>query len=218
MKRTESNKSSCRITFIAGSTAAGFLLPPHFELMSAAEDKNKRITTDFVNRMSNVVGIYGENWIVENRISVNCNASAGMDAVEFKKYLMDSIVPLYPNASDVYGKRVLLIVDSGPGRKDEGLLAFLRARGILLHPGVPNTTHVTQPTDQNYGYFKTLYQKNLRDLVKYRRSKKESVCQLDFLLLVFGNQEDQYENIPLERAFEKAFSVERSRGTGKRLE
>jgi len=151
------NKSSCRLTIIAGSTAAGHPLPPHFQLMSVAEDRNKRIENEFVRGISNVVGVYGEDKIVNNGISVNCNATAGMDTVEFKKYLSDSIVPLYSNASDVKGKRVLLIVDSGPGRKDETLLAYLRARRFLLHPGVPNTTHVTQPTDQNYGYFKTLY-------------------------------------------------------------
>lgn len=158
------------------------------------------------------MGVYGENKLVENGISVYCNATAGMDAAEFKKYLTDSIVPLYPNASDVYGKRVLLIVDSGPGRKDAELLAYLRARGFLLHPGVPNTTHVTQPTDQNYGYFKILYQKNLQKLVVYRQSKKETVGQNDFPLLVFGNQENRYEDVPLEKAFEKAFAVERSKG------
>ena len=122
-----------------------------------AEDKNKRIEDEFVTGISNIVGIYGENKIVDNEISFNGNATAGMDTLEFKKYLADSILPLYPNASDVNGQRVLLIVDSGPGRKDEELLAYLRARGFLLHPWVPNTMHVTQPTDQNYGYFKTLY-------------------------------------------------------------
>eukprot|EP00532_Pseudo-nitzschia_australis_P013819 CAMPEP_0168210622 /NCGR_PEP_ID=MMETSP0140_2-20121125/3272_1 /TAXON_ID=44445 /ORGANISM="Pseudo-nitzschia australis, Strain 10249 10 AB" /LENGTH=775 /DNA_ID=CAMNT_0008137243 /DNA_START=1493 /DNA_END=3820 /DNA_ORIENTATION=- len=206
------NKSSCRLTIIAGSTAAGHPLPLHFQLMSVAEDRNKRIENKFVRGISNVVGVYGEDKIVNNRISVNCNATAGMDTVEFKKYLSDSIVPLYPNASDVKGKRVLLIVDSGPGRKDETLLAYLQARGFLLHPGVPNTTHVPQPTDQNYGYFKTLYRKNLKTHFKYRQSKKETVRQNDFPLLVFGNQVNRYEDIPLERAFEKAFSVERSKG------
>ena len=37
------NKSSTRIAFIDGSTAAGYLLPPHFQLKSVETDKNKRI-------------------------------------------------------------------------------------------------------------------------------------------------------------------------------
>jgi len=71
---------------------------------------------------------------------------------------------------------------------------------------------VTQPTDQNYGYFKTLYRINLRDLFKYRQSKKDTVRQTDFPLLVSGNQVNWYEDILLEQAFEKAFAVERSKG------
>ena len=39
------NKSSTRITFIGGSTAAGYPLPPHFQLKSVATDENKRIQT-----------------------------------------------------------------------------------------------------------------------------------------------------------------------------
>ena len=33
--------------------------------------------------------------------------------------------------------------DRGSGRKDEGLLSFLAARGFHLLPGVLNTTYVT---------------------------------------------------------------------------
>ena len=46
----------------------------------------------------------------------------------------------------------------------------------------------------------------------YHQSKKETVGQNDLPLLVFGNQENRYEDIPLEKAFEKAFAVERSKG------
>jgi hypothetical protein len=39
-----------------------------------------------------------------------------MDEVEFEKYLLNSIVPLYPDAKNMPGHCVLLKVDSGPGR------------------------------------------------------------------------------------------------------
>ena len=93
------NKSSVRITIIAGSTAAGHPLPPHFQLKSVAEDDNKRIQTAFIKGLPNVTGVYdtlGAN--VDNPCSINYIATAGMDAKEFRKYLKDSIYSLYPTA------------------------------------------------------------------------------------------------------------------------
>ena len=104
---------------------------------------------------------------------------------------------------------MLLILDSSPGRKDEGLLSFLAARGFHLLPGVPNTTHVTQPTDQNYGYFRSMYHSNLENLVHYRRSKNNTVRQIDIPLLVFGKGAGCNDEIELEHAFDKTFSVKR---------
>ena len=98
-----------------------------------------------------------------------------MDTVEFKKYLEGGICPLYPEASDVPGNRVLLILDSGPWWKNLKLLASLRARGFYKITGVPNTTHVTQPTDQNHGYFKSIYRQNLKTLVKFRQVGRDKV-------------------------------------------
>ena len=112
----QTNKSSCRITLIAGSTAAaGHPLPPHFQLQSVADDVNKRIQQSFVKGAPIVCGVYGSNRMVSNDITVNCNKTTGMDTVEFRKYLEDAICPLYPEASDIPGKRVLPIFDSGPG-------------------------------------------------------------------------------------------------------
>ncbi len=42
---------------------------------------------------------------------------------------------------------------------------------VYMFPGVPNTTTVSQETDQNYGPFKTQYCKNL-DAVVDKRLKK----------------------------------------------
>ena len=79
-------------------------------------------------------------------------------------------------------------------------------------PGVPNTTHVTQPTDQNYGPFKTFYRRNLEKLVKYRRERNDKVRQTDFPLLVFGKgSNDQNEDVLLENAFDKAFAVTKNK-------
>ena len=68
------------------------------------------------------------------KISIGLNEKGGMDDDEFEKYLKNSIIPLYPDALDVPGKRVMIKVDSGPGRMNIELLAELRLLGILSVP------------------------------------------------------------------------------------
>ena len=102
----------------------------------------------------------------------------------------------------------MLIVDSGPGRNNKALLASLAACGFLLHPGIPYTTHVTQPTDCNYGYFKTLYQKNLEKIAHHRRMKNNNLWQSIYLLLVFGKCDGWNENIACDFAFDEAFLID----------
>jgi hypothetical protein len=72
------------------------------------------------------------------------NERAGMNAVELDKYLKNSILPLYPDIQDLPGKRVVLKMDSGPGRLNVEMLADLRLQGLYSIPGVPNTTAKTQ--------------------------------------------------------------------------
>ena len=45
------------------------------------------------------------------------------------------------------------------------LLAKLKMLGFILYPCVPNTTHVTQEMDQNYGPFKMQFSVNLELIV-----------------------------------------------------
>ena len=85
------------------------------------------------------------------------NLKGGMDEREFRSYFLNSIVPLFPDAEDVTGKRVIIKVDSGPGRMELGFLAEARTLGFIIYPGVPNTTAVTQETDQSYGPFTTQF-------------------------------------------------------------
>ena len=69
---------------------------------------------------------------------------------------------LFPGAQDVSDKRVIMKVESGPGRIELGFLAEARTLGFIVCPGVPNTIAITQETDQSYGPFKTQFQKNLK--------------------------------------------------------
>ena len=115
------------------------------------------------------------------------------------------MLPFYPDTQDKPGKRVIAKVDSGPGRMDVAMLAALKVKGFYLTPGVPNTTSVTQETDQNYGPFKTHYRFNLNALAEARFAKKLTLGINDLPLIVFGGN-DPETGIDLRPSFDLAFS------------
>ena len=135
-----------------------------------------------------------------------------MDDVEVRQYFLNSIVPLYPDSNDVNGKRVMVKVDSGPGRLQENFLAEARTLGFIVYPGVPNTTAVTQETDQNYGPFKTQFTKNLKKILDTRIMEDLSTSLPPWLvgLLVFGGIDPVSKVVVSESAFDIAFSKERN--------
>ncbi len=69
-----------------------------------------------------VLGTFGGDKERAWPVSFGQNEKRGMDEVEFSKYLLNSIVPLFPHAKDKAGHQVLLKVDSGPGRMNLSLL------------------------------------------------------------------------------------------------
>ena len=109
------------------------------------------------------------------------------------------------------------------------MLAKLQIRGFYLNARVPNTTHVTQGTDRNYGLFKSVYRENLQKLTNHRVlikeenakrpatdraadrvKKKTTIKPTNILLLIFGcrvGDDDGGEptEIGLRNAFEEAF-------------
>ena len=89
------------------------------------------------------------------------------------------------------------------------LLASLRAHGFYVVVGVPNTTHVTQPTDQNYGYFKLCTVGISKRLVEFCRARKNKGQQSDFPLLIFGKNSANMRSdlVVLEHAFDTAFAI-----------
>ena len=74
--------------------------------------------------------MYGFGEVQEVGMTIGSNAKAGMDSKEFLKYLFSTIVPLYPDAADVSGKRVAIIVDSGPECLNSHMLVRLRICGF----------------------------------------------------------------------------------------
>jgi len=90
--------------------------------------------------------------------------------------------------------------------KDSSLLVRFRVYAHP-HPCVPNTTHVTQETDQNYGPFKTQFMSNLDLIVDKRLTAKKSISlQQKFVgLPLFGGVDrDTQFNVEVG-AFQKAF-------------
>ena len=167
------SKTSQTTTMITGSNAWGEALPPHFQFMTSAQtDEGQQIRNECVRYMRRTIGTFGLGEEKSLPVSLGMNEKGGMDEEEFAKYIQNAIMPLYPNAAPVKGKWVILKCDSGPGRLNLDLLADLRTSGFILFPGIPNTTAVTQETDQNYGPFKTQYCKNL-DVVVDERIKQE---------------------------------------------
>ena len=211
--KDSTNKSGYRCTFIGGSTVAGYPLPPHFQLKTATkENEKKKINTEFLRHIPNFLGVWGFGKETRRGGTLNCNVTAGMDGAEFFKYLEQSVVTLFPDARNIPGKRVMIIVDSGPGRNNKKLLSLLRARGFIVVTGVPNTTHVTQATDRNYGPFKDIYRRNLEEFVRYRKSMRKTVKPQDIPLLIFGGKADDEDGAPLLRsAFDHAFAFETNR-------
>jgi hypothetical protein len=140
-------------------------------------------------------------------VSFGQNKKGGMEEEEFAKYLFNSIVPLFPHAKDKPGHHVLLKVDLGSGRMNLNLLAKLRLLGFVLYPCVPNTTHVTQETDQNYGPFKTQFLSNLDLIVDKRLTAKKSLfLQQKFVgLPLFGGVDRETQFNVEVGAFQKAF-------------
>ena len=116
-----------------------------------------------------------------------------MEEKEFEDYIMLAIVPLYANARNRKGRYVIIKVDSGPGRSNIDLLVRLKMLGFILYPGVPNTTHVTQETDRNYGPFKTKFVSNLDTIVSERIAARKSLLLQPKLvgLPVFGGEDPE---------------------------
>ena len=73
-------------------------------------------------------GRYYTNNIREIGMTIGANAKARMGSKEFVKYLKAKTSHLYPDASDTPRKRVVMIVDSGPSRLNEVMLAQLRVK------------------------------------------------------------------------------------------
>ena len=70
-----------------------------------------------------VIGKFGHDDVKEFDITFGLNTMGGMDDDEFQQYIVNSILPLYPNTREKPRHCLLLKCNSGPGRLQIKLLA-----------------------------------------------------------------------------------------------
>ena len=205
------HKSKLRLTATFGITGGNEALPPHFTFPSSA--KNPMLKVKMLAGFPQVKAKYGYPVPSYHDVSFSVNEKGGMTAEAFQDYYRDCIIPLYPDASDAPGKRVMDKATSGHGRFDEDFLATARTEGFYHFPGLPNGNKVGQDCDQLYAKLKTLIYENRDKLynARYKIGKENASLSLnDVGFCVFGGdvmQEDG-EVIVLCKAYDIAMSPE----------
>ena len=91
------------------------------------------------------------------------------------------------------------------------LLAQLRRLGFMLYLGVPNITHMSQETDQQYGAFKTQFVTNLDTIIEGRIMSGVSLLLQPKMvgLPLFGGVNSKTGVEIVQMAFGIGFSKER---------
>jgi hypothetical protein len=202
------SKLALTTTMIGESNAVGKPIPPHFQFKTSAQTPD---ANHFVSSVSVTCSMCNRRSVTKRfqsfPISLGLYNKGGMDDVEFFEYLQKSIMKLYPDATPVKGKWVVIKCDSSPGRLNPDLLVYLRYHGFLLYPGVPNTTAVLRETDQSFGPFKSAVRTNLQFLVdeQIREDAPWTLSSWIIGLVVFGGCDPETELI-VASAFEKGFS------------
>jgi hypothetical protein len=204
------SKTSNQCTLIFGSNALGQPLPPHFQLKINAKTQERiKIRLDILEHIPQIYADYGDGQKTYS-CTFGANEKGGMNTLEFRKYVLN-IRHICPDCADIHGKRIMLKVDSGPGRSNKEFLAWCRARGIIVYPGVPNTTAVLQEMHQSYGGFKTGYYVSLAALVEHRlktasASGQPQMGAADYGMLIFGGKD---ESLELPNLFAQYFSIKK---------
>jgi hypothetical protein len=118
------------------------------------------------------------------------NKKSGMNNAEFKKYIDNVINDMFQDMEDVPGKRVLLKVDSGPGRNCAAILIRAKFKGLYIYPGLPNATATHQETDQSYGSFKLVVRTNLNQIATacHAAGKTMKLGMSTFGRIVYGGK------------------------------
>ncbi|MGH7955114.1 MAG: hypothetical protein ACREOZ_04055, partial [Gloeomargaritales cyanobacterium] len=216
---------------MCGSNAAGETLPIHICFSSDAQDEeNYQIKQSWLANCPRVTVSFGHLAPVNLPTTATVNPKGGTDSRVLKQVLIQYIEKLYPDAVDVKARRVVIKIDGGPGRLDQSCRTELRTRGVYLFPGVQNTTHITQETDQNYGLFKSIVRSNTQiilneNIAAHRKGMEAhnadprnispprpvSLDRSDYGIILSGRPADpENGKQEMRKAFELAFSREKN--------
>ena len=91
------------------------------------------------------------------------------------------------------------------------MLARLNNLGFYFYPGLPNTTSISQETDQNHGMFKSAFRFNFGKIVQDRNKlgMNTTVSITLIGLLIFGGTNPITKRYGYRNAFQEAFSKEK---------
>jgi hypothetical protein len=204
-------KSGDKCTIIFGMNFASEAMPPFIQFPTKAKETSRyKLHSSLLASLRQVKGRFGYAGDRYFDTGIGMNPKGGMDKKSFYKYVTEFVCRLYPDAEDIPGKRVLIKIDSGPGRLHPELQQLLRARGFYMFPGVPNGTEVGQEMDQLYSYAKSLCYRNREKLVRARSDESTPLTLADVGWLVFGGEVPLPDgsSVNLEPAFDMAFDKE----------
>ena len=105
---SSTNKSSFSLTLIVGGTAAGEMIPPHFQLTTDGQSEELQVwNTSLIRYMHHILGRFGYGEDKYHPCIFGMNDKGGMNTDEFEDYMKNSLVTLFPHAADRPGSRVL---------------------------------------------------------------------------------------------------------------
>ncbi|CAB9528949.1 unknown protein [Seminavis robusta] len=173
-----------------GVNFAGEALPPLLIFPTSAKDpSNYKLKADFAASLPQMKAIFGFNEERYHNVPFAMNPKGGMTKDMLFQFFTRCIIPLYPKSADNKQNRVLVKIDSGPGRRDPETLLKLRSNGFHLYPGMPNGTSTGQELDQMFGYLKKLIYENRSRLwaARFRlEGEAAALSMADVGSIVFG--------------------------------
>jgi len=89
------------------------------------------------------------------------------------------------------------------------MLAYMCGLGLYCYPGVPNTTHMSQEANQNYGLFKSDFSSNLEIFSQARFDIQKILLISDLPFLVFGGKDERCIDAIVQDYLSRAFSGEK---------
>ena len=150
-------KSSYKVTILAGMTFGDEPLPPLIIIPSGAQEP--LIRKELLKRFHQVHAQYGHStkkWFDP----MIATSEKGSITVDILRDYLNQIRIWYPDLADEDYKRFCLCIDSGPGRNDPQFLHDAAEMGVIISPKTPNTSEVTQEMDRLFALFKTILERN----------------------------------------------------------